>query len=157
MKNTTLFTMLLMLLALTACNYKDGPLVSIRSKEARIENTWVPEKAEINGEDGLITGANGVNYIDGDSNGYYLALKEITFLAKGGCQLVYHTTADQNYTGTWDLIQDDGTIRISVGPPVYGMPNVSMDWEILRLNENHLRVTYLWERNLFLVDFVTKE
>jgi hypothetical protein len=157
MKNISLFFLLVMLVAFSACNYKDGPLVSLRSREARIENTWVPEKADINGVDGLIADANGVHYVDGDTAGYYLALKEITFLEQGGCQLVYKTTVDNNYSGAWSVSKDGKQLHIAVGPPVFGMPYVTMDWDILRLNENHMRVTYIWETNLFLVDFVTKE
>ena len=157
MKKTLTFLLLAALLLLVGCKYDDGPLVSIRSKEARVVNTWVPEKATINGVDGLKTDGNGVSYIDGDSTGYYLALKEVTFLGEGGCFLVYKTSQDNNYTGTWELYNDKQQIAIRLSPPVFGMPYVSMDWEILRLNENHLRVTYIWERNLFLVDFVSKK
>jgi hypothetical protein len=157
MKDRAIFTILLLSISLTACNYNDGPLVSIRSKEARVENTWIPEKATINGIDGLLTDANGVNYIDGDSAGYFLALKEVAFLGEGGCFLVYKTTADNNYTGTWTFSNDQKLISLKLAPPVFGLPYVTMDWEILRLNANHLRVTYIWERNLFLVDFVTKK
>ncbi len=157
MKKASTLLLLGIMLLLAGCKYEDGPLLSIRSKDARVVNTWVPEKADINGVDGLKTDGNGAAYINGDSTGYFLGLKEVTFLGEGGCFLVYKTSQDNNYTGTWEFSKDKQLISIRLSPPLNGMPYVSMDWEILRLNENHLRVTYIWERNLFLVDFVSKK
>lgn len=66
-----LFATALILVGLSSCNkYPDGPAISLASKKARVENTWVIEKAFRNGND--VTNEYSVYTLDlnkdGDAN-----------------------------------------------------------------------------------------
>lgn len=158
MKQNQIYLLLfLMALGYAACKrYDDGPIVSFKSTEARLSETWVPETAKINGEDG-ITAVDGVNYV-GITNDQMPWLKEITFLDGSEClSFMYRGSASLSYPGQWTFADNDTKINLRQSLSTNWADRVDQDWTILRLSSNKLNVTYIYNGTLYEVNFVPKK
>ncbi|MBA3971550.1 MAG: hypothetical protein H0X46_05295 [Bacteroidetes bacterium] len=75
MKTKTIFTFMVILAAsIVGCKkYEDGPVLSLRSKTARVANTWKVESYTINGSDftSTLTNINYTETYDKDDNYSY--------------------------------------------------------------------------------------
>lgn len=88
--------------AFMSCSkYEEGPKISLRSKEARVENTWKVEKYYKNGEDKTADFfADKINYIE-------------TFTEDNKWSLSYTDGDDSELetdSGTWDFDKEDKTL-----------------------------------------------
>ena len=100
-KLTYLSTGLLLVFGLIACNtFPDGPIISIKSKSARIANTWKVTKA---------TDSDGADKTSSFDNYTYI------FEEDGTAQVTY-TIASINFklNGTWELLEDDTVFHLNV-------------------------------------------
>jgi len=104
--------------------YKDGPLLSIRSRSERVANNWKVGEAIDNGKD-----------VTADYTRYELSL------TKGGSAALTAKYkfggADFDYTtsGTWKFVSDDQQISLDVDNK-----NASGIYDILKLQENNMWV-----------------
>ena len=102
--------------------YEDGPSLSLRSKKARIANTWQIESATDNGND-----------VSADYDDYTLELTK-----SGGATLsVNYVFGGSNFqistSGTWDLINDKEDLRLD-----FDEDDSDVTYRILRLKEKEL-------------------
>jgi len=107
MKNT--FRLLLVLLTicsgLYSCKYDEGPLVSLRSKEARVINSWAYELTLRNGLNVTTASVPGaINYVNSslgfDDNGLFSLIEEID-------------SSLTVYDGTWSFSDKKESILLS--------------------------------------------
>ena len=96
--------------------YPDGPVISLKSKEARIANTWKVEKATDK---------------DGEDNTSTFEDYRFTFSEDGSAIM----DASIEYNGTWELRDDDETFHIKVSA-VGGVLSFDHEFTINRLTEN---------------------
>ena len=94
----------LICISFTTCKkYEEGPSLSLRSKEARVVNTWKVEKYYKNGEDKTADFfADKINYIE-------------TFTEDGKWSLSYTDASDNELetdSGTWEFDKDSNKEKI---------------------------------------------
>lgn len=107
MKNIFLYLLCLFTLssAFYSCKYDDGPLVSFRSKEARVINSWAYDLTLRNGLNVTTASVPGaINYVNSslgfDDNGLFSLIEEID--------------ADLNvYDGTWSFSDKKESLLLS--------------------------------------------
>ncbi len=109
---------LLTIVILQSCKkYPDGPLLSIRSREARITNTWVCEKALVG---------------DVESTAFYT-------------KYTFEYGADKSYSeyngyntikGVWELSTNEDSIIVR-----YGANKILHGFKIQKLKNNSMRLT----------------
>jgi hypothetical protein len=121
LKTTMLFTVLTFV-ASSCKKYDDGPLISVRSKEERIANTWVIENAYNNGND--VTGDYDQYdlYMDKDSKA-----KLTSNYKSGGITFSYTTE------GAWRFENSKNDLRLD-----FENDDADRVYEILRLKEEEL-------------------
>lgn len=126
MKSIHKITMLLFLggtIALSSCKkYEDGPMVSFRSKEQRMANTWKVEKATENGND-----------VTSDYDQYDLQLFSDGDAKLAAVYTLGDFTFEYETDGTWDFSDDKEELELN-------MENDQADktYQILRLKEEEL-------------------
>lgn len=107
----------------TGCKkYEDGPIISVRSKEERIANTWVIEKAYDNGND-----------VTSDYDQYDLTMDKdhnakLTSNYKSG-----NVTFSFSTEGVWSFENNKNDLRLD-----FNNNDADRVYEILRLKENEL-------------------
>lgn len=117
-----LFIILIIGASLTSCKkYEDGPAFSLRSKTARVANTWKVESYTINGTDYTSTFKN-INYTE-------------TYDKDGNFS--YNSSAG-NGSGKWEFQSDNEQIKRS---GISGQSTESLF--ILRLKESEFWYYYL--------------
>jgi len=98
-RKLTLFALVALLL--TGCKYQDGPLLSLRSKEKRVVNTWSFD---------VVTNADGT---DATANfaGWTVALHE------SGSLFIHwkFLGADHDDTGSWEFADRKESIHLTYG------------------------------------------
>lgn len=102
--------------------YDDGPSLSLRSKKARIANTWKIESATVDGSDATSS------YDD----------YELELTKSGSATLrANYTWAGTEFqistSGTWDLINNNEDLRLD-----FASDDSDQDYRILRLKEKEL-------------------
>jgi len=125
MRTTTLLLALAILgsIGLSSCSkYEDGPILSLRSKEERIANTWRVEKAMENGSD--VTGSFEQYRLDLRTNNAASLAARYTL---GGLTFEFETN------GTWSLDNDNEDLRLD-----FENDAADKTYEILRLKEDEL-------------------
>jgi hypothetical protein len=111
-------TVLVSATTFTSCNkYEEGPAISLRSAESRVDNTWEVEK--FIDSDGTETA--------GDSN------DPVYTMTKDGELSV--VIGSQNATGNWTLNSDETTLRLEY---TYSFINFDFTYTILRLTNDEL-------------------
>lgn len=119
-----LFTGLLStLVILPSCSkYEEGPGVSLRTKKARVANTWEVEKAMRNNED-----------VTDDYDEYTLKTTKdgdaelAAIYSSGSFSFEYETQ------GTWDFADDKETLMLD-----FENDNADVNYQILRLAEDEM-------------------
>lgn len=121
LKTAILFTVFTFI-ASSCKKYEDGPIVSVRSKEERIANTWVIEKAYDNGND-----------VTSDYDQYELMMdkdqkaKLTTNYKSGNVTFTFATD------GVWLFENDKNDLRLD-----FDDNDADRVYEILRLTEEEL-------------------
>lgn len=126
MKHSALL-LLVAVITLQACKYDDGPGISFRSRKERATNFWRTVTVIDNGTD--VT----TNWLQSSTNP-----KGLEMLEDGTAKFYYANNFDPNFTilGTWNFIDDDEGIAITLNVPLVG-PQTDA-FEILRLKEDEL-------------------
>jgi len=120
-----LYTALVLTFALLAgsCKkYDDGPIISLRSKEQRIANTWKVESA----------------YNDGNNVTSSYEQYELQMLTDGKARLVAiytlnNVTFEYETDGRWELINDKEDLKLD-----FEDNSADRTYQILRLKEDQL-------------------
>jgi len=124
MKNTN-FKKSLVLLAvlsfLNGCKYEEGPAISLRSKKARVENSWSVEK---------FIDAEGVSYDDPFPDAEYTFTKDGKFTLKDNSGEI---------AGTWVFSESKKNIILSYTQGAVG----SDEYRILKLKDKEF-----WFQNI---------
>lgn len=111
------------LLFMPACEkYEEGPALSLRSKKARIANTWIISEATDDGRD-----------VSSDYDQF-----ELTLTRDGDASLLAkYSIGDFDFTvetdGTWDFTDDKESLRLD-----FEDDDSDATYQILRLKENEL-------------------
>lgn len=124
MKNyITLFGMAAVMLSTASCSkYEEGPAISLRSKKARVANTWKIESAYRNGND-----------VTADYDQYQLQMttngdaKLVALYTSGNFTVEYETD------GTWKFSDDKETLVLD-----FNNDDADTRYQILRLKEKEL-------------------
>lgn len=124
MKNyITLFGMAAVMLSTASCSkYEEGPAISLRSKKARVANTWKIESAYRNGND-----------VTADYDQYQLQMttngdaKLVALYTSGNFTVEYETD------GTWKFSDDKETLVLD-----FNNDEADTRYQILRLKEKEL-------------------
>lgn len=92
MKRFSVLFALLLIMIYGCKKYEEGPLISLRSKKERLANTWILDKATLNGvEVSLIR------------RGFWAEKNPVIFTKENECTLKYQTyDNDYDIIGTWD-------------------------------------------------------
>ena len=94
-KLKSLFVIAALIVAVTGCKkYEEGPALSLRSKEARVANTWKVE----------YTSTNGTDYTS------FYSDYTMTFTKDGGYSFVWGNVTG---SGKWEFQNDEEEIKIS--------------------------------------------
>jgi hypothetical protein len=106
----------------TGCKYEEGPAISLRTKKARMENTWNIEKAMDDGEDVTDSYDNYTLRLDktGDAS--------LTASYSYG-PFAYTGTTD----GTWDFTNDKNDLKLD-----FEDDDADMEFQILKLTNEEL-------------------
>ncbi len=120
-KTAILFTVLTFI-ASSCKKYEEGPIVSVRSKEERVANTWVIEKAYDNGND-----------VTSDYDQYDLMMNKdqnakLTSNYKSG-----NVTFSFSTEGVWSFENNKNDLRLD-----FDDDDADRVYEILRLKEEEL-------------------
>lgn len=119
----TILAIPVMALVLPACNkYEDGPSFSLRSKKARIANTWKIESATEGGND-----------ITSSYDDFELELTRSGDATLRATYFFGGTTVQTSTSGTWDFIDDKEGLRLD-----FENNDSDQDYRILRLKEKEL-------------------
>lgn len=122
----------LSLIIISGCKkYEEGPLISLRSKKERLANTWILDKATLNGvEVSLIR------------RGFWAEKNPVIFTKGNECTLIFQTY-DTGYDiiGTWAWC--DSKQSIITTTPIFVVddieyPSYSDTLTILKLKEDEL-------------------
>ncbi|MDX2284030.1 MAG: lipocalin family protein [Bacteroidia bacterium] len=109
---------------LGGCKYEEGPILSLRSREDRVANTWKVVSA---------TDEDGKDVSDEFSSWKF------TFSLDSTAQLTYNLgSISANLNGTWELTESDDRLTINLGG-LFG----TQEYIILRLTEDEF-----WVRDL---------
>lgn len=105
-----------------SCKYEDGPIVSLRSKEQRLANTWKVESA----------------YNDGNNVTSSYDQYELQMLTDGKARLaaIYtlgNVTFEYETDGRWELINDKEDLKLD-----FEDNDADRTYQILRLKEKQL-------------------
>lgn len=125
MKNNTLkVSILIALLAfgLQGCKYEEGPAISLRSKNERVANTWVIDKAYEDGKDVTEDYDQFDLFMSQDQNA------TLTTNYKAGGAVFAFTTE-----GTWSFENDKEDIRMD-----FKNDDADNVYSILKLKENEM-------------------
>lgn len=124
----------LFFLVLSSCKkYDEGPGLSLRSRNARISNTWLIEKFKRNEIDSTST--------------YWSEGSEITFYENGNADLtqLFHvknnnidTTIEIFHTGSWELVQNNNYLYFILTNDFDNTTDTSA-FEIKKLKEKELQ------------------
>jgi len=125
---------------LLACSrYEDGPLISFRSPEKRLENTWNAELVSRNNID--------------ETNRY--DLYQMQFGSSNQFNWMFQLEADtteQIWEGEWAFLGNEDRLRLSFMDPTDTLDNqFILDAEILRLKKDELWIRYLQEGDQFYI------
>ena len=113
----SLILMSVLALAVGCATYPDGPVLSLKSKEARVANTWKVSKA---------TNKDGEDNTDSFDGYRYTFSEDGTAIADfGAVQL----------TGTWELRDDDEIFHLDVKAAA-GILSIDREFYINRLTED---------------------
>lgn len=112
-----LFVFFFALAAVSCKKYEEGPVISLRSKKARVVNKWKIEKVTENGRD--VTDDYKNNTIEFKEDGKFIATESIG----GGLSV--------SAEGKWEFNSDKTKIIVT-------LDNDKTEAEILRLKENSL-------------------
>jgi len=102
--------------------YEDGPLISFVSKEKRISNTWIVEKAYADNVD-----------VTNDYDQYELYLASDGTAELNANYTVFGATYVDKTNGTWNFTNDKENILIN-----YSDDSQDAEYKILRLKEKEL-------------------
>jgi hypothetical protein len=107
---------------LSGCYYDDGPVISLRTPEARLVNKWKYQKFTQNGMDITSTYAHSWAEFKKDKNASF-----------------YDDATDYSYYGTWEFSDDFKTLYIDY---IDDSSNVwSVDYTILKLRNKEIWMT----------------
>jgi hypothetical protein len=120
-KTAILFTVLTFI-ASSCKKYEEGPIVSVRSKEERVANTWVIEKAYDNGNDVTSDYDQYDLMMDKDQNA------KLTSNYKSG-----NVTFSFSTEGVWSFENNKNDLRLD-----FDDDDADRVYEILRLKEEEL-------------------
>lgn len=120
-KTAILFTVLTFI-ASSCKKYEEGPIVSVRSKEERVANTWVIEKAYDNGNDVTYDYDQYDLMMDKDQNA------KLTSNYKSG-----NVTFSFSTEGVWSFENNKNDLRLD-----FDDDDADRVYEILRLKEEEL-------------------
>ncbi|MCI5056979.1 MAG: lipocalin family protein [Flavobacteriales bacterium] len=129
LKNAILPIFGITLLATSCEKYDEGPLISLKSKEERLANTWVINSAMENDQDAT-----------NDYDHY-----ELFMTADGDAELdANYIFLDQEFdietNGTWDLMNNDEQIVFD-----YEDDDFDKTYQILKLTEDELKLREVGE------------
>jgi len=125
MKTNYIKTGILIILvgAFTGCQkYKDGPLISFASKEERVSNTWIVEKAYADNAD-----------VSKDYDQYEIYLANDGDAELSAHYTVFGVTYSSKTSGSWNFTNDKSNILIN-----YSDDSQDAEYQILRLTEQEL-------------------
>lgn len=112
---------------LSSCGkYDEGPGISLRSKKARIANTWVVEGETINGKE---TSAADLQASINDSD----TPSELEFTKDGNVTAKYKDNSTEKYK--WELLDGKEKIKLST---TSGSVSVSVEAKIIKLKEKSM-------------------
>ena len=141
------FLSVIVLLAAGCSKFEEGPGFSLRTKKARIQNTWIVEKAFIN--DSLIAGS------PVDSFYIFFSKKgevQITSVIDSLGAISYETTS-----GSWDFIDISDSPKLAMVLNDNNTPfgNEILIWEIIRLANDELWIRYENDlKDMVEIDFI---
>lgn len=138
-KSFIIASVVLMIAALTlpACKYEEGPAISLRTRKARVVNTWKIDRVFQNNND--ITA-----YFNGIYSQYTLYLRD-----DNSYTLSWSSILSEN--GTWDFAYNqDGIITT----PDYGGDITT--WTILRLKNDELWLEVIDGGDTYEYQLITK-
>ena len=128
MKRIYLFIGFTALILISCGKYEEGPMLSLRTKKARLANTWEVDKAEYNGESEF---ANGESVASAWDDVEYEISKDGTF-----------SISSPNFetaTGDWEFSDDKEEVE-------FDPDNAEeFEWEIIRLTNNELFIEQEYE------------
>ena len=131
MKKLTIYLVLLLMVAGGCKKYEEGPLISLRSKDARLCREWKLEKYTINGEEEIIGLETTLEFKEDGSltdTYHYVDLGDIVYTAK------WRFAQDKKYIEITEL-NWEGKKSFPIPPSI--LKNTSEDewteYEILRL------------------------
>ncbi|OFY69940.1 MAG: hypothetical protein A3G23_05650 [Bacteroidetes bacterium RIFCSPLOWO2_12_FULL_37_12] len=108
----------------TSCKYKEGPLISFRTRTDRISNTWKFDKVEHDGVE--ITQRFALTSLNIKEDGLFN-------LVGGDTADIIHQKFFQSYQGTWFFDVDDDNIIFDFEPPPDSADGARDTWTILKL------------------------
>jgi len=142
MKAKSLLILLVAVFAAVSCNkYPDGPGLSLRSKKARLANSWVVTYYEENGQDKTNDFRNAfVNY-------------NMVIHKEGNYSVFYRpfNLADHNEAGTWDFTDDKTSVTF-----MNSANNETSTWKILKLMESELWAQFTDSSTVSIVHLAPK-
>lgn len=117
-----IFPILVLIFALSGCYYDDGPVISLRTPEARLVNKWKYQKFTQNGMDLTDSYAHSWAEFKKDKNAEF-----------------YDQSTDYHYYGTWEFSDDFKTLYVDFSDD---SSNIwSKDYTILKLRNKEIWMT----------------
>lgn len=133
---TALFIM--SVVVLNSCSkYEDGPGFSLRSKKARIANTWKIDKITDLNTGEVVNTDEFFGFADSSSGMEYTVEIKFKMEKDGSMQMIASVMGFEfPVDGSWEFVGDTG-LKITIADP-NGGPSQSMEFTILRLANNEL-------------------
>ncbi|MFZ6053346.1 hypothetical protein [Halocola ammonii] len=120
MKRIYLFIGFTALILISCGKYEEGPMFSLRTKKARLANTWEVDKAELNG-DSEFNGQSVTSLFEGHAHEIN---KDGTFS--------FSSPDYETITGDWEFSDDKEEVEFETED------GDEFEWEIIRLTNNEL-------------------
>jgi hypothetical protein len=124
--NKALLSLVLILFFISCKKYEEGPALSFRSKNARLENSWKYEKILLNADEQVITEEDKKFKLRFDKEG--LAIKEI-----------YNASGAASYVGDYTFNDHKEKLQTTFDYSYFGNPvHEVIEYTILKLKNKEL-------------------
>jgi hypothetical protein len=151
MKKIIIFLIIIIGISEGCKKYEDGPCISFRSPLKRLYGTYTLEKYTVNGEDSLSSLYDSLSltfqFYYQEDNGEYICLNDRERKDGLYCFLIW----------TWELTNNDKILKITSSSCAYSTgpfkTDVTPEWEILKLKNNHIHLKTLYNNKEYYLEF----
>jgi hypothetical protein len=169
MKKITQLSILLIITSLifNSCSkFEEGPAISLRSKKARLENTWEIEKIiDSKGNTATISDIFDTDSIS-EIIGFDIEIisQKFTFTKDGDVEHILEiklngapVTTEISMTGTWEFIDETGLKITMDANTTAGIPSSVEEYNILKLANKELWLEYNFYGEIFEIHLIAEE